>query len=71
MGYPTLDSVLAFKDNVPPMNSHIAVTDCLKSEGNFLLHHFIINHLKANRPVILVGLAQIFNHYFLISRKLV
>lgn len=71
MGYATLDSTLAFPNNVPPNNSSILVIDTLKSEGNFLIHHFVINHLKANKPVILVGLSQIFNHYFLIARKLV
>ncbi|KAG1136388.1 hypothetical protein G6F37_012740 [Rhizopus arrhizus] len=70
MGYATLDSTLAFPNNVPPNNSSILVIDTLKSEGNFLIHHFVINHLKANKPVILVGLSQIFNHYFLIARKL-
>lgn len=71
MGYATLDAALAFQNNVPPINTHIAITDCLKSDGNFLIHHFVVNQLKANKPVILVGLAQIFNHYFLIGRKLV
>ncbi|CAO3665312.1 unnamed protein product [Rhizopus stolonifer] len=70
MGYATLDSTLAFPNNVPPSNSSLLIIDTLKSEGNFLIHHFVINHLKANKPVILVGLSQIFNHYFLIARKL-
>ncbi|GAA5797664.1 hypothetical protein EDC94DRAFT_623802 [Helicostylum pulchrum] len=70
MGYATLDAALAFQNNVPPINAHVAITDCLKSDGNFLIHHFVVNQLKANKPVILVGLAQIFNHYFLIGRKL-
>ncbi|ORE10117.1 hypothetical protein BCV72DRAFT_200459 [Rhizopus microsporus var. microsporus] len=71
MGYATLDSILAFPNNILPSNSHVLVLDTLRSEGNFLIHHFVINHLKANKPVILVGLSQIFNHYFLIARKLV
>lgn len=71
MGYATLDAALAFPNNLPPSNSQIIITDTLKSDGNFLLHHFLANHLKANQRVVLVGLAQIFNHYFLISRKLV
>lgn len=71
MGYSTLDAALAFPNNLPPVNSHIAITDTLKSDANFLIHHFVVNHLKGDKPVILVGLAQIFNHYFLIGRKLV
>ncbi|KAI9496422.1 hypothetical protein BDB00DRAFT_971465 [Zychaea mexicana] len=70
MGYATLDAALAFPNNVPPTKSHIVITDTLKSNGNFLIHHFVGNHLKADRHVILIGLSQIFNHYFLIGRKL-
>ncbi len=71
MGYATLDAALAFSNNLPPVNTHIAVTDTLKSDANFLIHHFVVNQLKGNKHVVLIGLAQIFNHYFLIGRKLV
>lgn len=71
MGYPTLDAALAFPNNVPPAKTHIVVTDTLQASANFLIHHFVGNQLKAGGNVILVGLSQIFNHYFLISRKLV
>lgn len=71
MGYATLDAALAFPNNLPPTQTHIVVTDTLKSDGNFLIHHFLSNQLKTDRRVVLVGLAQIFNHYFLINRKLV
>ncbi|KAI8068378.1 hypothetical protein BC940DRAFT_299824 [Gongronella butleri] len=70
MGYDTLDAALAFPSNVPPSQSHIVITDSLKANGNFLLHHFIGNQVKAGQRVVLVGLAQILNHYFLINRKL-
>jgi hypothetical protein len=71
MGYDKLDAALAWPQNIPPVGSNIVITDTLKSSGNFLLHHFISNHLRANQRVIVVGLSQIFNHYFLIGRKLV
>ncbi|KAG0164307.1 Elongator subunit elp6 [Apophysomyces sp. BC1034] len=70
MGYATLDTALALPDYLPPEQSHIVITDTLKSDANFLIHHFIGNHLKSGRYATLVGLAQIFNHYFLIGRKL-
>ncbi|KAI8394134.1 uncharacterized protein BYT42DRAFT_553506 [Radiomyces spectabilis] len=70
MGYATLDAALAFPKNVPPMRQHIVITDTVKSDANFLIHHFVGNQLKGDRHVVLVGMAQIFNHYFLISRKL-
>ncbi|KAI8984166.1 hypothetical protein BDF20DRAFT_368977 [Mycotypha africana] len=71
MGYATLDAALGFPNNLPPNNSNILITDTLKSDANFLIHHFVINHLKNNKRVVLVGLSHIFNHYFLIGRKLV
>ncbi|CAO0800308.1 unnamed protein product [Mucor circinelloides] len=70
MGYASLDAALAFPNNLAPINSHIAITDTLKSDANFLVHHFVVNQLKNDKHVVLVGLAQIFNHYFLIGRKL-
>ncbi|CAO3626209.1 unnamed protein product [Cunninghamella blakesleeana] len=70
MGYDTLNAALHFPNNLPPKKSHIVITDTLKSNANFIIHHFTSNHLKTDRRVILVGLSQIFNHYFLISRKL-
>ncbi|KAI9287267.1 hypothetical protein BC943DRAFT_208035 [Umbelopsis sp. AD052] len=70
MGYDKLDAALAWQRNLPPAGSNIVIADTLKSNGNFLLHHFIVNHLRANQPVIVIGLSQIFNHYFLIGRKL-
>ncbi|ORX56949.1 hypothetical protein DM01DRAFT_1320069 [Hesseltinella vesiculosa] len=70
MGYDTLNAVLAFPDNIAPSQTHLVITDTLNANGNFLLHHFISNHLKADRRVVLIGLSQIYNHYFLINRKL-
>ncbi|KAI9306964.1 hypothetical protein BJ944DRAFT_286592 [Cunninghamella echinulata] len=70
MGYDTLNAALAFPNNLPPKKAHIVITDTLKSDANFIIHHFTSNHLKTEQRVILVGLSQIFNHYFLISRKL-
>ncbi|KAI8646604.1 hypothetical protein BD408DRAFT_409942 [Parasitella parasitica] len=70
MGYASLDAALAFPSNLAPINAHIAITDTLKSDANFLIHHFVVNQLKNDKRVVLVGLAQIFNHYFLIGRKL-
>jgi len=72
MGYGTLDSVLSFeRSNVPPSGSLILITDTLSSDGNFLIHHFIANHLKANRHVVLVGFNQLLSHYQAIGKKLV
>ena len=71
MGFQSLDSALAFPENIPPAGFHIIITDTLAADGSFLLHHFIANQLKAEQPLVLVGLTQIVNHYVLIARKLV
>jgi len=72
MGYGTLDSVLSFeRSNVPPTGSLILITDTLSSDGNFLIHHFIANHIRANRHVVLVGFNQLLTHYQAIGKKLV
>ncbi|RUS31657.1 hypothetical protein BC938DRAFT_477360 [Jimgerdemannia flammicorona] len=73
MGYHALDSLLAFPANIPPARAHIVITDTLSADGNFLLHHFLSNHLKAGPGtgnVVLVGIAHIFNHYSIVGRKL-
>jgi hypothetical protein len=72
MGYGTLDSVLSFeRSNVPPSGSLVLITDTISSDGNFLINHFIVNQLKANQCIVLVGFNQTLNHYHLIGKKLV
>ncbi|CAG8782658.1 18918_t:CDS:2, partial [Racocetra persica] len=70
MGYQTLDIALLFKNNLVPLKSSILITDTLSAQGNFLIHHFIVNQLKADKHVVLVGLSQLFNHYLNIGKKL-
>ncbi|PKC74686.1 hypothetical protein RhiirA1_529390 [Rhizophagus irregularis] len=71
MGYASLDSSLSFPDNnLPPNKKSILITDTLSASGNFLIHHFIVNQIKSDKHVILVGFSQIFNHYLTIGRKL-
>ncbi|RIA88228.1 hypothetical protein C1645_775563 [Glomus cerebriforme] len=71
MGYASLDSSLSFSDNnLPPNKKSILITDTLSASGNFLIHHFIVNQIKSDKHVVLVGFSQIFNHYLIIGRKL-
>ncbi|CAG8457101.1 16705_t:CDS:2 [Acaulospora morrowiae] len=72
MGYQTLDVALSFpnKNNLVPVKTSILITDTLLSQGNFLIHHFIVNQIKSNKHVVLVGISQILNHYLSIERKL-
>lgn len=73
MGYQTLDAALSFPNerNIIPSKKSLLITDTLTSRGDFLIHHFIANQIKANKHVVLVGFAEIFNHYQNIARKLV
>ncbi|KAF0372994.1 elongator complex protein 6 [Gigaspora margarita] len=70
MGYQTLEQALSFKNNLAPLKRSILITDTLLAQGNFLVHHFIVNQIKADKHVVLVGLSQNFNHYLNIGRKL-
>ncbi|RHZ85668.1 hypothetical protein Glove_63g90 [Diversispora epigaea] len=72
MGYQTLEAALTFpnEQNIIPPKKSLLITDTLTSRGDFLIHHFIVNQIKANKHVILIGLAEIFNHYQSIARKL-
>ncbi|CAG8481307.1 6139_t:CDS:2 [Funneliformis mosseae] len=71
MGYASLDASLSFPDdNLLPSKRSILITDTLSASGNFLIHHFIVNQVKSDKHVVLVGLSQIFNHYLTIGRKL-
>src|SRR4051794_1664501 len=80
MGYTTLDAALGFTSSsnssdssnlLPPPCTHILITDTIHAEGNFLLHHFILNNVKAGKHVLVVGFAQVLAHYIAIGRKLV
>ncbi|KAG0242220.1 Elongator subunit elp6 [Actinomortierella wolfii] len=71
MGYPSLQPHLP-SSHAPflPPGIHLSITDTQASDANFLLHHFISTYVKADQPVVLVGLAGILNHYTLVGRKL-
>lgn len=72
MGYPSLESHLP-SSHAPllPPGIFLSISDTQASDGNFLLHHFISNYIKADHNVVLVGLAGIMVHYTMVGRKLV
>ncbi|CAG8433848.1 9609_t:CDS:2 [Ambispora gerdemannii] len=78
MGYATLDTALSFSSddeydnikNIPPSGSSILIKDTIGAEGGFLIHHFLVNQLKAEKHAVLVSLAQTMQHYATIGRKL-
>ncbi|KAF9997420.1 Elongator subunit elp6 [Modicella reniformis] len=71
MGYTSLESHLP-SSHTPllPPGIFLSISDTQASDGNFLLHHFISNYIKADHNVVLVGLAGILIHYATIGRKL-
>lgn len=48
----------------------LLITDTLRAEGNFLLHHFLNSSLRRGDKVLFVGLEQSFFHYSSVSKKL-
>ncbi|KAF9965534.1 Elongator subunit elp6 [Mortierella alpina] len=71
MGYASLEPHLP-SSHTPllPPGIFLSITDTQASDGNFLLHHFISNYIKADHNVVLVGLAGILVHYAMVGRKL-
>ncbi|KAI8604986.1 hypothetical protein EDD21DRAFT_364764 [Dissophora ornata] len=71
MGYASLEPHLP-SSHAPllPPGIFLSITDTQASDGNFLLHHFISNYIKADHNVVLVGLAGILVHYTMVGRKL-
>ncbi|KAF9913171.1 Elongator subunit elp6 [Linnemannia zychae] len=71
MGYASLEPHLP-SSHAPllPPGIFLSISDTQASDGNFLLHHFISNYIKADQNVVLVGLAGILVHYNMIGRKL-
>ncbi|KAG0241160.1 hypothetical protein B0O80DRAFT_437455 [Mortierella sp. GBAus27b] len=71
MGYASLEPHLP-SSHTPllPPGIFLSISDTQASDGNFLLHHFISNYVKADHNVVLVGLAGILIHYTTVGRKL-
>ncbi|KAF9577326.1 Elongator subunit elp6 [Lunasporangiospora selenospora] len=71
MGYASLEPHLP-SSHAPllPPGSYLSISDTQASDGNFLLHHFISNYIKADQNVLVVGLAGILVHYTMVGRKL-
>ncbi|KAF9144459.1 Elongator subunit elp6 [Linnemannia schmuckeri] len=71
MGYASLEPHLP-SSHAPllPPGTFLSISDTQASDGNFLLHHFISNYIKADQNVVLVGLAGILVHYTMVGRKL-
>ncbi|KAG0298041.1 Elongator subunit elp6 [Linnemannia gamsii] len=71
MGYASLESHLP-SSHAPllPPGTFLSISDTQASDGNFLLHHFVSNYIKADQNVVLVGLAGILVHYTMVGRKL-
>ncbi|CAI9532819.1 unnamed protein product [Staurois parvus] len=62
--FPELQSALS-----PERRQFTLISDW-RTDGSFLIHHFLSYYLKSRRKVCFVALAQSFSHYNLIAQKL-
>ncbi|XP_068094636.1 elongator complex protein 6 [Hyperolius riggenbachi] len=62
--FPELQNLLS-----PERHQFTLITDW-KTDGSFLVHHFLSHYLKSHYKVCFVALAQSFSHYSLIAQKL-
>lgn len=73
--FPQISEILF--GNISPTDSHInsslqtyMVTDEVRTDGAFVLHHFLSTFAKEAAPICLVTLAQTLSHYSLVASKL-
>lgn len=71
MGYETLNNILNWKDDLIPTNTTMTIIDSSISNGEFLLLHFVSNHLIKNQKVVMISFSQILNYYKIQLKKLV
>ncbi|TPX61927.1 hypothetical protein PhCBS80983_g00878 [Powellomyces hirtus] len=72
---PQLQNVPTSTSSAPVSSERtvVVITDQVRAEGGFLLNHFIHRHLRmedAGWNVVLVGVAQMWEHYLLVGKKL-
>ncbi|XP_053324038.1 elongator complex protein 6 [Spea bombifrons] len=67
--FPELNSLLGASTDSVDRGKLTLLCD-RKTNGSFLLHHFLSYYLKAGCKVCFVGLAQSFSHYSAVAQKL-
>ncbi|XP_036075338.1 elongator complex protein 6 isoform X2 [Rousettus aegyptiacus] len=64
--FPELNNLL----NATPDKGKLTLLCDAKTDGSFLVHHFLSFYLKANCKVCFVALIQSFSHYNIVGQKL-
>ncbi|KAG8443430.1 hypothetical protein GDO86_012008 [Hymenochirus boettgeri] len=67
--FPELNSLLGISTDTVRQGKLTLICDC-KTDGGFLVHHFLSYYLKAGCKVCFVALIQSFSHYNIIAQKL-
>ncbi|XP_044512932.1 elongator complex protein 6 [Gracilinanus agilis] len=67
--FPELNNLLNVSPDKPEQGKFTLLCD-VKTDGGFLVHHFLSFYLKANCKVCFVALLQSFSHYNIVGQKL-
>uniref|UniRef100_F6UN53 Elongator complex protein 6 n=1 Tax=Monodelphis domestica TaxID=13616 RepID=F6UN53_MONDO len=67
--FPELNNLLNVSPDKPEQGKFTLLCDA-KTDGGFLVHHFLSFYLKANCKVCFVALLQSFSHYNIVGQKL-
>ncbi|XP_027698001.1 elongator complex protein 6 [Vombatus ursinus] len=67
--FPELNNLLNVSPEKPEQGTFTLLCDA-KTDGSFLVHHFLSFYLKANCKVCFVALLQSFSHYNIVGQKL-
>ncbi|XP_036595191.1 elongator complex protein 6 [Trichosurus vulpecula] len=67
--FPELNNLLNVSPEKPGQGTFTLLCDA-KTDGSFLVHHFLSFYLKANCKVCFVALLQSFSHYNIVGQKL-
>ncbi|XP_050996528.1 elongator complex protein 6 [Acomys russatus] len=67
--FPELNNLLSTTPDRPEQGKLTLLCDA-KTDGSFLVHHFLSFYLKANCKVCFVALVQSFSHYNIVGQKL-
>ncbi|XP_043834424.1 elongator complex protein 6 [Dromiciops gliroides] len=67
--FPELNNLLNVSPEKPEQGTFTLLCDA-KTDGSFLVHHFLSFYLKANCKVCFVAFLQSFSHYNIVGQKL-
>jgi hypothetical protein len=66
-----LSSVLNWSSPLPTTSKSLLIADTVEANGRFVIAHFIMEHVKSERPLCYISLSTLLNHYVILSQKMV